>query len=193
MQLTGKSNSCPYLSKKVLSAHVCCNCKVLQLSFSSIWWGSLVALNLFIQMACQVLWASLKNRSNLILVQVIQKKILQNCIVLSKLTGSNSWLWHQRTGFLSCHQFHRPIPCSVLIQAVLQLLVYLLFHLMRFYVQLRILTDTQIPPELLLVPYCTAGYPYGSKSSVKGMPHPSQTISGSCSNIIRANICYELQ
>lgn len=76
----------------------------------------------------------------------------------------------------------------MLIQAVLQLLVYLLFHLMLFYVQLRISTDMQIPPELLLVPHCTAGYPYGSKSSVKGMPHPSQTISGSCSNISQSQL-----
>lgn len=89
--------------------------------------------------------------------------------------------------FLSCYSFHRHIPCSLLMQVVvLQLFASLL--LMLFYVQLRMLIRMQIPVELLLVPFCTACWPYGTDSWTKGTQHHSQTMTGSYSNVNQSRL-----
>lgn len=66
--------------------------------------------------------------------------------------------------------------------------VSLLFHLMLFYLQLRILIRVQTPLELLLVPFCTACWPYCSKRWINGTQHCSQTIAGSYPNINQSRL-----
>lgn len=87
--------------------------------------------------------------------------------------------------------FTDAFPGSVLTEAVvLQLFASLLFHLMLFCLQLKMLIHMQIPLELLLVPFCTARWLYGTNSWRNGTQHCSQTIAGSYSNRNQSQLCH---
>lgn len=108
-------------------------------------------------------------------------------MVLSKLTVSNSQLWHEMVCLLSCHWFHWLLCVDTGCSAVICISP---FHFMLFYLQLRILIHMHIPLELLLVAFCIVWWPYGTNSWMNGMQHRSQTATASYSNINQSQLCH---